>query len=115
MRAFARGDLCTAAAVELLAAHAFWLFRRDFRGGFVQDSGGLAWVDWAGAVAAVDTGRLICSTGEGTVLRVAASLAAGVPVDLSAVSGLDGRLLGLAAQAVLAAGGLPAGAGTGSW
>jgi hypothetical protein len=107
--------LCTAAAVELLAAHAFWLFRPDFRGGFVDDSGGFAWVDWAGAVAAVDTGRLVCSAGEGAVLRVAASIAAGVPVDLSALSGLDGRSLGLTAQAVLAVGGISAGAGAGSW
>ncbi|WP_239312678.1 MULTISPECIES: hypothetical protein [unclassified Frankia] len=100
------------AAVELLVAHVFWLFRRDFLDGFVEAVDGFAWVDWAGAVAAVDAGRLVCSRGEDTVLRVAASLAAGVPLDLSTVSGLDGRVLGLAARAVLAAGGHGAGAET---
>jgi hypothetical protein len=101
------------AAVELLVAHALWLFRSDFLGGFVEAADGLAWVDWAGAAAALDAGRLGCSGGEGTVLRVAASLAAGVPVDLSALSGLDGRARGLVARAVLASGGGVAGTGAG--
>ena len=104
--------MCATAAVELLVAHVFWLFRPDFLGGFVEAADGFAWVDWAGAVAAVDVGRLVCSRGESTVLRVAASLAAGVPVDLSAVSGLDGRALGLVAHAVLAVGGVGVGAGS---
>lgn len=97
------------AAVELLVAHVFWLFRSDFLDGFVEAADGFAWVDWVGAAAALDVGLLVCSRGEGTVLRVAASLAAGVPVDLSAVGGLDGGALGLVADAVLAVGGRGAG------
>jgi len=97
------------AAVELLVAHALWLYRPDFLDGFVEAADGLAWVDWAGAAAALDAGRLGCFRGEGTVPRVATSLAAGVPIDLSAVRGLDGHARGLVARAVLAAGGGVAG------
>ncbi len=102
--------MCAAAAVDLLVAHMFWLFRRDFLDGFVEAADGFAWVDWAGAVAALDAGRLPCSAGEGTVLRVAASITESIPVDLRTLAGLDGRALGLVARAVLAAGGDEAGA-----
>jgi hypothetical protein len=104
-----------AAAVELLIAHACWLFRPDFLGDFVEAADGFAWVDWAGAVAAVDAGWLPCSAGEGTVLRVAASITEGVPVDLRALTSLDRRALDLVARSVLAAGGVAARAGAGSW
>ncbi len=65
----------------------------------------MAAVDWEAAVAALEAGRLPCS-GEGRMLRLAASIAAGVPVDLGgAVSGLDAANAGLAAGAVLHAAG----------
>ena len=38
--------------------------------------------DWLAAMAALDQGNLPCSTGEGQLLRIAASLAEGSPVDL---------------------------------
>jgi hypothetical protein len=106
--------LAAVAAVELLIGHRRWLRRDDFAGRFVAVEPGagpggaevFASVDWAGAVAALDGGELPCSGGEGRVLRVAASLAAGVPVDLGeAAGGLDADSAGLVARAVLAAAG----------
>lgn len=66
----------------------------------------MGFVDWQAVVTALDAGRLPCSGSEGQVLRIAASLAEGIPVDLgAAVTGLDQTNLGLVAAAVLAAGG----------
>jgi hypothetical protein len=66
----------------------------------------MAWVDWLGVVAALEAGRLPCSSGEGQVLRIAASLAEGVPVDVrEAVSGLDAANIVLVAQAIVHAAG----------
>lgn len=111
MRADARGVYAAEAAVELLIAHEWWLHRDDFVDAFVAtDPTGsdtpAAWIDWSGAVAALDGGRLPCSSGEAQVLRVAASLAAGVPVDLrNALCGLDGDTVVAVAGAVAHAGG----------
>jgi hypothetical protein len=67
---------------------------------------GLALVDWQAAVRALDAGRLACSGSEAQVLRLAASIAEGVPVDLgAAVTGLDQTNIALVARAVLHAGG----------
>jgi hypothetical protein len=100
------------AAVELLVGHRCWLRRADFVGRFVAVEPApapgevFAELDWEGAVAALDGGDLPCSGGEGRVLRVAASLAAGVPVELgAALGGLDAASAALVAQAVLAAAG----------
>jgi len=66
----------------------------------------MAVVDWEAAVAALEAGRLPCSGGEGRILRLAASIAAGVPVDLrEALTGLDEANSGLVAVAVLHAAG----------
>ncbi len=66
----------------------------------------MAAVDWEAAVAVLDAGRLPCSGGEGRILRLAASIAVGVPVDLGeAVTGLDENNAVLAAAAVLHAAG----------
>ena len=96
MRAWAKGLLCAEAAVELLIGHRWWLHRKDFTevavepGRNVFTGTAVAAVDFEAAVAALDRGVLPCSHSEGQVLRVAASLAAGVPVDLrQAVTGLD--------------------------
>ena len=99
------------AAVELLIAHEWWLHRDDFIAGFVAtDPAGsdlpAAWIYWSGAVAALDAGRLPCSSGEAQVLRVAASIAAGVPVDLrDALCGLDADTVVAVVRAVAHAGG----------
>jgi hypothetical protein len=122
LRAHASGLLCAVAAVELLVGHAVWLRRNDFVDGFVcivDELAGvtsLAWVDWRAVVTALDEGRLPCSGGEAGVLRVAASIAEGIPVDLGEVlTGLDERNLVLVAGAVLRAGGstAPVDAGVG--
>jgi hypothetical protein len=100
------------AAVELLIAHAVWLGRNDFVDRFVDTAGDLAgggvlaWVRWRAATKALDAGRLPCSSSEAQVLRIAASLAEGVGVDLGeAVTGLDEDNIGLIAVAVLRANG----------
>ena len=66
----------------------------------------MAAVDFEAAACALEAGALPCSGGEGRVLRIAASIAAGVPVDLrEAVTGLDENNAVLAAAAVLHAAG----------
>jgi hypothetical protein len=72
----------------------------------IADGAAMAAVDWEAAVAAVEAGRLPCSGGEGRILRLAASIAGGVAVDLgSALPGLDERNITLVAGAVLRAAG----------
>jgi hypothetical protein len=66
----------------------------------------MASVDFVAAACALEAGVLPCSSGEGQVLRLAASIAAGVPVDLrQALTALDEASSGLAAAAVLHAAG----------
>jgi ADP-ribose pyrophosphatase YjhB (NUDIX family) len=112
LRAFARGLYPVEAGTELLIGHASWLRRRDFCDGFVDrnvslsDDPAMAAIDWAAAIAALDAGELPCSSGESRMLRLAASLAAGIPVDLrEALSGLDARNANLVSKAVLQIGG----------
>jgi hypothetical protein len=66
----------------------------------------MAAVDWEAVVAALEAGGLPCSGGEGRILRLAASIAGGVAVDLgSALSGLDeGNVAGVARAVLHAAG-----------
>ena len=76
-------------------------FGREITGGAV-----LAAVDFEAAARALVAGALPCSGGEGRVLRIAASIAGGVPIDLGeAVTGLDEDNAVLAAAAVLHAAG----------
>jgi len=66
----------------------------------------MAAIDFEAAARVLEAGALPCSGGEGRVLRIAASIAAGVPVDLrEAVTGLDENNAVLAAAAVLHAAG----------
>jgi hypothetical protein len=112
LRAHARGLFCLQAAAELLIGHQRWLCREDFVGRFVRlvpasvGGGVLAVVAWRAAARAVGAGRLSCSDSEGHVLRIAASIAAGVPVDLgTCLSALDEANVGLVADAVHRVGG----------
>jgi hypothetical protein len=112
LRAWAKGLFTAEAAVELLIGHGSWLYRQDFLEIAVEFGQGitggavLAAVDFGAAAGALEAGALPCSGGEGRVLRIAASIAAGVPVDLrEAVTGLDEDNAVLAAAAVLHAAG----------
>jgi ADP-ribose pyrophosphatase YjhB (NUDIX family) len=114
LRANVKGLLCQEAAVELLIKQQTWLHRRDFVDGFIDadttyhstaQPGG-AFVDWAAALTALDAGDLPCSSGEGQLLRIASSLAEGIPVDLrDAITGMDSTNTGLVARAVCHAAG----------
>lgn len=111
LRAGARGLLCAEAAVELLITAQSWLYRRDFVESFVYgsdpsgrdetDQPDIAFVDWGAAAAALDGDRLPCSSGEGQMLRIAGSLAEGIPIDLrDAISGLDHNNTAIVAHAI---------------
>jgi hypothetical protein len=98
------------AAVELLIGHRWWLGRDDFLV-YVEfcrrfHGESMAAIDWRAVWAALEDGHLPCSSSERQVLRVAASIAEGVPLDLGdAVGCLDAANSVLVACAVLAAGG----------
>jgi hypothetical protein len=120
--AHAEGLYCLQAAVGLLIGHRRWLCREDFVGRFVglvpgeRDGAALAMVSWRAAVRALGAGRLPCSDSEAYVLRIAASIAEGVAVDLrECLSTLDDVGIGLVVDAVRCAGGqtTPGGVGVG--
>ena len=112
LRACAHGIYADEAACELLISHASWLHRHDFTARFlhtgisITDGTPMASIDWAAAVTALDAGELPCSSGEGQMLRLTASLGAGIPVNLrDALVRLDHDNIRLVQQAVLHAGG----------
>jgi hypothetical protein len=97
LRNHADGLYCLEAAAELLITQT-WLHRTDFTHRFVFlavgqgliDGRPIATVDWSAAITALDAGELPCSGGERRMLRLTASLAGGVPIDLGeALSGID--------------------------
>lgn len=103
---------CAEAAVELLIGHRAWLLRGDFLGQFVEAFGDMtghspmALVDWSAALGAVESGCMACSSSEDRVLRIAASIAEGIPVDLrDAVCGLDATNTVIVARALVHAAG----------
>lgn len=111
LRAHARGLLATEAATELIISHRCWLRRNDFTDRYIDTIPALrsstpkACVDWPAAITALDTGSLPCSSGEAQMLRLAASPADGIPIDLrDALTRLDTHNLDLVVQAVLHAG-----------
>jgi len=76
----------------------------------------MAWVEWEEAVGAVTAGNLGCSSSEAQVSAIAASIAAGVPVDLGdALTGLDDHNVSLVAEAVAHASGRPGLVGVSTW
>lgn len=105
LRAAAAGVLADEAAAGLLAGAGCFTRRADFTSRFTEtaEDGGvlLAWVDWSAVSAALDAGELPASSGEKAVARIAASLAAGIPVDLrGTVTSLDNRNLALVTTAI---------------
>jgi len=108
LRAWARGIYPDEAGVELLIGHAVFLDRADFTSRFITipgDGDGLAVIDWPAAIAALDD-SLPCSGGENRMLRLAASLTDGIPVNLrDTLTGIDDRGIQLVIKAVLHASG----------
>ena len=110
LRNHAEGSHCLAAAAGLLIAQD-WLDRDDFASRFLtlhhSPGGGtlVASIDWLAAVTALGT-SLPCSGGEQRMLKVTASLADGIPVDLrDTVTGLDSRNVELLITAIRRASG----------
>jgi hypothetical protein len=97
LRACAAGIYTAEAGVGLLIANGTFLHRDDFTSRFISyatiladGTATMAAIDWPAAIAALDVGELPCSGGEQRILRLAASLAGGIPVSLSdAITGLD--------------------------
>jgi hypothetical protein len=112
LRAHARGLHGSTETVELLIAHRRWLRRADFRDQFLFTGPDFdteevtACIDWPTAVIALDRGRLPCSGSESRMLRIAAGIGEGVPVDLrEAFTELDAINTALVARAVIRAAG----------
>ena len=112
LRNHAEGSYCLAAAAELLIAQS-WLHRADFTSRFitVHRSPGsdkpMAVIDWPAVVTALGT-SLPCSGGEQRMLKITASLADGIPVDLrDTLTGLDDRNIQLLITAIRRASGKP--------
>ena len=84
------------------------MHRADFTSRFIGTPGdgtGLAVIDWPATIAALND-SLPCSGGEQRMLRLAASLAGGIPVNLrDALAGVDDRSIQLVIKAVLHASG----------
>jgi 8-oxo-dGTP pyrophosphatase MutT (NUDIX family) len=108
LRAWARGIYPDEAGVELLIGHAVFLDRADFTSRFISTPGDgheRAIIDWLAAIAALDH-SLPCSGSENRMLRLAASLAGGTPVNLrDTLTGLDDRNIQHVINAVLHASG----------
>ena len=68
---------------------------------FIHHGTEAASIDWEAAITALDAGELPSSAGEKRMLRLAASLAADIPVRLGeAVIGIDDRNVGLLVKAL---------------
>ena len=105
LRAHAQGLCCLEAAAELLIAQD-WLHRDDFTSRFVTVHPGIgsghpaAVIDWPAAIAALGS-SLPCSGGEQRMLKITASVADGIPVDLrDALTGLDDSNIKLLVTAI---------------
>jgi hypothetical protein len=108
--AHAQGLYRPEAAAELLISQS-WLHRADFTSQFVRIQHGLAGapetatIDWPAAITALGT-SLPCPGGEQRMLKITASLADGIPVDLrDTLTRLDDRNVQLLITAVLHASG----------
>ena len=88
VRAGAAGLYSLEAACDLVIGTG-WLHRDDFTrfvstGTSLTDGvAELARIDWQSVITSRDTGLLPCSSGENRILRLAASIAAGISVDLN--------------------------------
>lgn len=114
LRACATGVSTAEAGTSLLIGCGGWLHRDDFTSRFIETATSIsdgatlmAAVDWNAAITALEGGQLPCSSGERHMLKLAASIAAGTPVNLSdTLSGIDHRNARLVVTAVSNATGL---------
>lgn len=100
------GITADTAAVDLIATHRVWLTRPDLSP-FIQHGrchatgAPMALIRWRAAITALNQGRLPCSSSEADILRIAASLGAGVPIRLRDVLGcLDHHNIALVTKAI---------------
>jgi len=105
LRAHAHGLYCLEAAAELLISHRAWLRRSDFTSLIATShqpgDADLACINWHAVITALQDGQLPCSGSETAVLRIAASLAEGIPVDLhETLTRLDNHNANLVTRAV---------------
>lgn len=105
LRACAAGIYTAEAGVNLLIANGTFLHRDDFTSRFIDHGTGdgtpMAAIDWDAAITALASGDLPCSGGERRMLRLSASLAAGIPVSLQdAVTTIDERNAALLLTAI---------------
>jgi len=115
LRACASGILTAEAGVSMLIDCGGWLHRVDFTGPFITTGTGIsdgttlmASIDWPAAIAALDAGRLPCGSSERHMLRLAASIAGGVPVSLcDSLTSIDYQNANLLTAAVPHANGQP--------
>lgn len=112
LQAAAAGLCAPEAAAALITAHATWINRADFRDQFIRHAthpatgATLATIDWPAAIAALDTGQLPCSGSENRILRLAASIADGIPVSLrDTLTSLDNTNIAHVTTALLHASG----------
>ena len=113
LRACAAGLYPLEAGVALLAGNETFLRRDDFTSRFITAGTSIsdgttlmAAIDWAAAIASLHAGELPCSGGERRVLKLASSLAGGIPADLrDAVTGLDDGNIARLVTAILHASG----------
>jgi hypothetical protein len=106
VRAGAAGLYSLEAACDLVIGTG-WLHRDDFARfvttvtSITDGVTELAHIDWQSVISSRDSGLLPCGGGENRTLRMAASIAAGIPVDLNdALCGLDQATIGLVVRAV---------------
>jgi hypothetical protein len=106
LRAAAAGLYPDEAGTGLIISHGIYLDRDDFTRYVhaepgISDGTPMAWIDWDAVITALDSGHLPSSGTEKHILRIAASLAAGHPVNLrDAIPGLDQRNVSLVVTAV---------------
>ena len=97
LQACAAGIPTAEVGTGLLIASGAFLHRGDFTGRFIHHgtcasdgTTAMAAINWDAAITALNAGELPCSGGERRILRLAASLADGIPVSLGdTVTGLD--------------------------
>ena len=114
LAAGADGAYADTAAVQLITGHRYWLARTGFTTAFITAGPSpfsgrhLGHVRWKAAARALTAGQLPCTGSEAAILRIAASLAAGLPVRLrDTITGLDHANLTAVTDAIMTAGGQP--------